>query len=358
MLGKRRPRGPISNQACPLPEAPTTLPRPSPLLTKKRAPETIAQPPAQELAGAGSEEAESSEPAGEALEDAPRIAQGPSLLPSMEVLGDGSESPAPGSRGRTLRAEDGDPYGSEAARREEEQFRVHGRVDGWARDSLAEARAQRGLPHPYVSGMGNALREGLGRAEGGTPEALGAPGAAGFMVRRYFDSAEAYARTGNPGISTPGLAERQSEKLKAHTKDGAGLVSLFTQAAETSLDLAYGKPLLALTLELRLGRDGRPSSQPSLLERSGSEKFDSFVLRVVPGALAELGPVPEEALRGREELRSVWLIEGWARIPPKLDKAMTMIGVPGVQGISGDVLMKQAASKEQFDFRARLLRVY
>ncbi len=289
------------------------------------------------------------------------LTRGPTLTPSLEILGGGTEGPGEGGvalRGRTFRAGEGDPYGSEAARREEERFRVHGRVDGWAKDSLAEARAQRGLPHPYIGGVGEALREGLGRAEGGTPAALGAAGAAEFMLRRYADAAAEYTRTGNPGISTPGLAERQSERLKSQFGGEAKFVQALTQAGETSLDLAYGKPLLALTLELRLSRDGKPVSAPALLQRSGSDAFDAFVLRVIPGALAELGPVPEDALRGQEELRSVWLIEGWASLPPKLNDAMLMYGVPGMMGIGGDVLLKEIASSEQFDFRAKLLRVY
>jgi hypothetical protein len=122
-------------------------------------------------------------------------------------------------------------------------------------------------------------------------------------------------------------------------------------------NLANGAPLLALTLELRQ----RPSGQiPSgkVIESSRSAKFDAFVLRVVPEALAGLGPAPGEALHGRSELRSVWRIEGWARLPKNMERAMELLGTPGAMGIPMDVLGKQQAAHEQFDFRALLLRAY
>jgi hypothetical protein len=333
-------------QSVPQPEVPPVVRWKRPPLPKNEAPVHGPQ-------------AAHSEPAGTPPKDAPvaQSARASRLLPSsgfFEAPGEAAQA----GRGQTLYPDDSAL--SEWAKREEEAFRVHRRVDGWAKDTAAGARAQRGLPHPYLAGVGRALREGLGAAEGATPEALGAPGAMEFLARRYFTAAEQFARTGNPGTATPGLGERQSEKLRQRIGGESPVfpwVEALTQSGETMQDLTRGMPRLSLTFELRQGRDGATLSE-KVLQSSGSVAFDEFVLRVVPSALAQLGPVPAEALRGNEELRSVWLIEGWPRLPRKLEEALTLLGTPGAMGVPVDALLQQAHAQERFDFRARLLRAY
>ena len=260
--------------------------------------------------------------------------------------------------GKTLYPDD--PSLSPRAKRAEEEIRVKDRVDGWADDAAAEARVQRGLPHPYLTEVGDALRGGLNSAEGGTPAALGGPRALELLVNRYRNAAQQYARTGNPGdVIPPGLAPRQTEKQNElfGNEGGSTWTRAFTQSADTLQLLSHGAPLLALTLELRQRPSGQILSE-RVIEPSGSAKFDAFVMRVVPLALSGLGAVPHEALHGRSELRSVWRIQGWARLPRKLERAMTLFGAPAVEGIPLDVLTPQLAAHEQFDFRARLLRAY
>jgi hypothetical protein len=280
-----------------------------------------------------------------------------SLLPPDSV-GKKLEAPSATEPGGTT-IHPGDPSLSEWAKRAEEEVRVKGRVDGWADDAVAEARAQRGLPHPYLTEVGEALRGGLNSADGGTPAALGAPQALEFLFNRYRNAAEQYAKTGDPGAIPSGLAPRQTEKQKElfGNEPGSNWTRAMTQSADTLQNLANGGPLLALTLELRQRPSGEILSG-KLIQSSRSAKFDAFVLRVVPEALAGLGPVPGEALRGRSELRSVWQIQGWARLPKNVERAMTLLGAPAVQGIPFDVLSKQLGAHEQFDFRARLLRAY
>ena len=281
-----------------------------------------------------------------------------SLLPRDSVRKEIEVPPREEPAGKTLYPDD--PSLSARAKRAEEEIRVKDRVDGWADDAAAEARVQRGLPHPYLTEVGDAVRGGLNSVEGGTPAALGGPPALELLVNRYRNAAEQYARTGNPGDAIPpGLAPRQTEKQNELFGNERQSIwaRAFTQSADTLQLLSHGAPLLALTLELRQRPSGQILSE-RVIERSGSAKFDAFVMRVVPLALSGLGAVPHEALHGRSELRSVWRIQGWARLPKKLERAMTLLGAPAVEGIPLDVLVPQLAAHEQFDFRARLLRAY
>lgn len=347
------------------PEPIAKAPTPAPPALK--APERPEQPVAEAPPPSG--ESDATTPS---ADDAPvAAAPGPlELLPRDSVLGIPSEEGAP--TGRTIRPDD--PELSEWAQRAEEEFRVQGRLNTWTEDTGAELRAQRGLPHPYFTEARDAMRAGLDSADGGTPAALGAPNAVQHMFNQYRSAAEQYARTGNPGVLKPGLSphqvEKQSEVFGKETHltvcDDDGSCSsqrmipwaqLMTQSAQTLQELAHAKAMLSVTLELRQDPSGAVRSQ-KLVQGSSNSKFDAFVLRVVPTALAEIGPVPADALRGREELRSVWLIEGWPRLPKELERAMTMFGAPSVQGIPADVILLQEAQQQQFRFRAKLLRAY
>jgi hypothetical protein len=262
---------------------------------------------------------------------------------------------APG--GSTLRPDD--PSLSEWARRAEEEHRVKERVERWTEDAAAESRAQRGLPHPYLTQVGEKLRASLDAAPGGTPQALGAPDTLEFLFNQYKGAAEEYGKTGKNSVTVPGLSPRQTERQKelfGNERESLWLRGM-TQAAETIQNMSHGTPLLSLTLELRQAPNGRLLSQ-RVVQRSSSSKFDAFVLRVVPEALAQLGPVPEPALRGRDELKSVWRIEGWPRLPKNVERWTTLLGTPGGFGVPADPFLKEMAASQHFAFRPRLLRAY
>lgn len=279
----------------------------------------------------------------------------PSLDPGDSALG----LPVPpgngGTSGKTLRPED--PSLSESVRRAEEEHRVEQRVQAWAQDAAAESRAQRGLPHPYVRQVGEAMRNALDTAKGGTPAALGAPDALQFLFNRYMSAAPDYGKTGTSSVTVPGPSPHQTEKQKELFGNDALWLQGMTQAAETLQNLTNGEPLLSLTLELRQSANGKLLSH-QIVQGSSSPRFDAFVLRVVPEALARLGPVPQEALRGRDELRSVWRVEGWPRLPKKVEKFAHLFGTPAMMGIPADPVLQQLAASQPFAFRPRLLRAY
>lgn len=311
----------------------------APKAGKQRAPMRSAQAPSTDAPIASS--APGADPATPRLNLLPPMASSDIAVPSQ-------------GGGRTLYP--GDPEFSEEVRRAEEEFRVGQRVDGWAKDGAAEARAQHG-GHPYLGAVGDALRSGLGSEEGATPAALRSPGMMEKMAERWLGAAEQYAKTGNPNLAPPGIAPRQSERAREHfgNEPGANGLRALIQATETMEDLRTGVPLLSLTLELQQGPDGALMSQ-KILESSGSGPFDEFVLRVVPEAIAAVGAPPEEVLRGRESLRSVWRIEGW---PGAGKGALSYLPEPGAYGIPLEVVKKQIMGDHRpFDFRARVMRIY
>lgn len=255
------------------------------------------------------------------------------------------------SRGRTLRP--GDPELSDEVQRLEAEKRVTERVQGWTNDKLAEARAEGG-GHPYFGEVGSALRSALQHAEGGRPAQLGVAGELERMVQRYGDAASDFAKTGNPGFPPPGQAPTQNEKQKELFGSDGQLVQALSQAAQLAQDLQTGKPLLTLTFELRQGGDGH-YRDGNILKGSGNPRFDAFVMRVVPGAMAQLGPPPDLVLRGRDEVRSVWRIDGW----PAYSTLENTLPAMGVQGLPIDGARKQLRHEAlEFDFRAHLLRAY
>ncbi len=249
----------------------------------------------------------------------------PRLLPELPLSAGLPVARGEPSRGLTLRP--GDPELSAEVQRLEGEKRVKDRVEGWAHDALAEARAGTG-GHPYFGEVGAALRSALTHAEGGTPAQFGVPDELERMGQRYGQAMSDYAKTGNPGLAPPGQAPTQGEKQRQLFGEDAKFLQALTQGAQLAQDLRTGKPLLSLTFELRQRSDGH-FRHGSILQGSGSPRFDAFVLRVVPGAMEQLGPPPDAVLHGRDEVRSVWRIDGWP-----------------------------AASAREFDFRAHLLRAY
>lgn len=336
---KEKPRPP------PVVARPKRSLKPPPTAPRQPAPAPPASTGAPEQLALG---AQSEGPSSAPASPAPRKLE---LFPRLPLSGGMPVASAPPT-GRTIRPDD--PSLSPEVKRLEEEHRVGGRVGGWAKDALAEARAGAGAGggHPYLGGVGTAMRSGLRSAKGGTQGALGA-NPAEVMFNRWTGAMEDYAKTGNPGIQEEGLAPTQSEKLKQMYGQEAQWVQGLSQGAQTVHDLQHGKPLLSLTFELRQKKDGHFKSG-TILEKSGSDHFDAFVMRVVPKALEELGPPPEEVLRGRDEVRSVWRIEGW-QVYTQLE---TQLPGLGIEGIPLDALRRQLAKDKKFDFRARLLRAY
>jgi hypothetical protein len=283
--------------------------------------------------------------------EAPTAAPGPApiLFPSqLGVAENGTFEVAP-RRGETVRPDD--PRFSKEVLNAQAEQRVKARVTDWAEDTLAEARAQRGLPHPYFSGVRDAARAGLDKLAAQKGVRASFAQAAGAMAGRYLEGASSYGKGGDPNLGPPGQAPQLSEKLNQPEQQAMrGLA----QATETFNALSHGKPLLSLTLELRQSKDKK--TRTAVLKGSSDPAFDAFVLEAWPTAISAAGPPPEDAFRS-DELRSIWEIEGWPG-STKLDKALTYLPDPGVLGIPLTKVIPGAVGGYSYEFRARLLRVY
>jgi hypothetical protein len=261
-------------------------------------------------------------------------------------------------RGHTLHPTD--PQFQPEALRSEEERRVHQRVDGWARDTLAEARAQGGLPDPYFWAVRDAAVKGLDR--GAKEAGVVATGSAVMLKRgeRYLSGAESFAKTGNPNLAPLGEAPRQSEILKNRMGNEPETLSLraLVQAAETQADLMHGKPQLALTMELRQFQDGSPP-QVVVVTASSDAKFDAFVLAEWPKSMATAGAPPVRLFHNGPVLRTLWAVEGWLGMPKKMAETFSMLPVPGVLGFGADQIAPMLTEEGyHYEFHARLLRSY
>ena len=114
------------------------------------------------------------------------------LTPSLHALPGTEGIPVPSEGqigGSTIRPDD--PSLSPTVRREQERKRVHDRVQDFLETDLGEARAQRGLAHPYLASFRESLLGELGRHGAPTPQQLGFNGLKN-MVNNYLSTASQY----------------------------------------------------------------------------------------------------------------------------------------------------------------------
>ncbi len=299
--------------------------------------------------------------------DAPSAPRAFSLTPSADALPFSGQSgvpigPAPG---RTLRP--GDPGESRDVALARERANVGERVDGWMGDTLAGARAENGLAHPYIYEVRDQLAQTLAHTDGGTPKQLGVTNGFAQMEQNYARAREKYARGGDPGLPPPGHAPTQSERLQTMGQGGMPSAPMelraMAQATETRAALESSAPLLTLVVEL-LQKPSGEVADVRVLSRSGNARFDAWVLKLVPDTVAKLGPIPQDALRGKAELlRTVWKIDGWLRSSNPLADSLSISGLPlqnlGAVGVPVDKVDQALGTQSlAFDFRVHLLRAY
>jgi hypothetical protein len=267
------------------------------------------------------------------------------------------DGPSEAPRGHTLHPTD--PQFQPEAIRAEAEKRVHARVDGWARDALAEARAEGGLPDPYFWRVRDTAIAALGKHAKEAGVTATSRQVFEKMGERYTGAAEKFAKSGNPDLGPLGDAPRQSEIMKGRFGDDPSTLSVraLVQATETQNDLSHGKPLLALRMQQRQFKDGT-APVVELVTSSGDDKFDAFVLAEWRKALAAAGPPPDASFHG-PELRTIWSVEGWLGMPKKMEEALSYLPVPGIMGFSADrVLPALTDEGYHYEFHARILRAY
>ena len=338
----------------PPPPAPTPTPpeakKPEPApAVKKTLPKTAEREPPKKPTEASDAPTASAGPSSDVPRaDAPRAPL--TLTPTLPTLWDRGTIAVDPTRGETIHPDD-PRFDKDVIAAKEKQL-VKARVTGWAEDQLADARAQNGLPHPYLMALRDAGKTGLTRLAKERGVRASGELAAKILAQRYSSAVESYGKGGDPKLGPPGQAPRLSEKLAQHPEQQA--MRALAQATEMWSDLTHNKPLLTLTLEFRQSKSNE--SKTTIIKASVDPSFDQFVLDAWPLSIAKAGAPPEDAFR-TSELRSVWEIEGWPGSTP-LDKTMTYLPESGLMGVPLTKLIPGATQGFGYEFRAKLLRVY
>jgi hypothetical protein len=254
----------------------------------------------------------------------------------------------------------------------EEQARVSARVQTFAEDELAKLRVENGLVHPYFSQIRTSLAKQLENAPLFDVEGTGKR-----LAREYLKQAQSYGATGTTGARNGprgpiGRAPpTASERLESVSKGNPAHDSMraFLQAGEAVQQLAQPAPDLVIILELQQSLDGQLRSV-QVVERSGNQAFDQYVLDSVPPALAKLTPPPTEAVGRRPEgIRTLWAVEGRVIYLRKLSElrgqdAWYLASAAGLGVLAGtfeetrgDIYVIDLRNPK-FDCRPRLLRVW
>ncbi|WAM27389.1 ferrichrome ABC transporter substrate-binding protein [Myxococcus sp. NMCA1] len=296
------PRQPPPDEEPPRPpskqeDPPRHAERPRPTTTE--APDTSEAPP-PEVAPAGS-----GEPPPALALDVPRDVPQPQQRPNLEpqgLLGGGMLRGGPPSTGRTLRPGEG-PDPKALGARQAEEARV--RVDGWAQDAAATARASSGATHPYFA----KLREGFARQLVNPPppdlKVLGSR-----MKREQVDAIARFGKTGSPIVAEP-RDRRLEQRNRMQAAVEAGRAANMYMVDVTTPVLA-----LAAIVEVWQARDGKLLDL-KVLEGSGDPNFDTWAVSQLRDALASAeAPKAGGGLGIREDgMRSRWRLEEYLGNP-------------------------------------------
>ncbi|NOJ98937.1 ferrichrome ABC transporter substrate-binding protein [Corallococcus coralloides] len=287
----RPPRSPArpAERAREKDEAPTQLTErerkkdeaPSPASPGSAAPEPLAEAP--------------SERASPPVRDVPLQLEPPGLLGGGLLKG-------PPSTGRTLRNVPGsEPDPKALAAREAEEARQ--KVDGWAHDATASARATGATP-PYFAKLRQGFSEKLVNPPPPDTDVL-----ARRLKREQLEAIERFGKTGTPFAPEARDVRREtSDRLRAAVEAG--------RAANVYM-MDVTAPILALVaiVEVRQARDGSLIDL-QVLEGSGDPKFDKWAVSHLRDALASAEPPTDGGVGIREDgMRTRWRLEEYLGNP-------------------------------------------
>ncbi|MBZ4397979.1 TonB C-terminal domain-containing protein [Myxococcus sp. AS-1-15] len=270
-------------------KAPATPP-PSP----STEPSQVAQAPG----GGKTEDAPGSE---ELPADAPR-ASGPaiSLMPKGWV---GGMPVGPSQSGRTLR-NNGDAGTDPSVIAREQAEEAQARVDGWAADAAASARAESGAVNPYFTNLQDRFAKKLVNPPSPDLKVL-----ASRMKREQVDAVKRFGETGSPYVATK-RDRRLEERNRMQAAVEAGRAANMFMVDVTEPILA-----LAAVVEVRQTREGELVDL-RVLEGSGDPKFDQWAVAHLKEALASADAPPESGHGLRSDgLRSRWRLEEYVGNP-------------------------------------------
>jgi hypothetical protein len=197
------------------------------------------------------------------------------------------------------------PDPREVAARQAEEARQ--KVDGWARDSLAEARAVSGAPHPYFAQMQDAFSKTLVNPPKPDLRVLSAR-----MKREQVAAIQRFGKTGSPSAPSGPRDHRleQRDRFRAAVEAGRAANMYMVDVTEPIL-------ALAAVLEVRQERDGT-LVDISVVEGSGDPTFDSWAMSQLRDAIARMD-APDDSSAGvgiRDDgIRSRWRLKEYLGNP-------------------------------------------
>lgn len=290
----RRPSAPrviemeiVTRASDPASTPPPSRPAPSPPRPAHRAPTAPIVQSAPRKAPAAPEpvtpdalaEAPSPAPGSDAsaVASTPRAGDVPSAGPKLDLnprgLMGGGLLTGPPSTGRTIRNVPGaqpDPKALAALEAEH----VQRRVDGWAKDAAAAARASGGAMPPYFAKLRKGFAERLV-----DPPPPDARVVLGRLRREQLETMERFGRTGSPDSAKERDFRMEGfDRLRAAAESGRA-------ANMAMVDVTTPVLALAAIVEVRQARDGRLVDL-KVLEGSGDPKFDTWAVSQLRDALA------------------------------------------------------------------------
>jgi hypothetical protein len=236
-------------------------------------------------------------------EDVPRASPPLTLVPRNLPGGVPVPAEEP-SRGRTIRnlpGEAPDPEAMAAYQAEE----AKALVDGWAADTLAAARADRGAVPPYFRQLQGAFREQLVDPPPPNAKVVGSR-----IAREQVDAVQRFGKTGSPVIAPEKREHRLEQRNRLQAAVEAGRATNMYMVDVTSPVLA-----LAAVVEVWQEPDGRLRDL-KVLESSGDPTFDNWALSRLRHALAKTFSPPDAGVGIHEDgIRTRWRLEEYLGNP-------------------------------------------
>ncbi len=235
-------------------------------------------------------------------DDVPRAAPPLTLLP--KDMPGGSTAEEPPSRGRTLHNLPGELPDEEAvAAYQAEEAKA--RVEGWASDTLAAARARNGAPAPYYRQLQVAFSEQLVEPPPPNAKVVGSR-----LKREQVEAVQRFGETGSPVVPPEQREHRLEQRDRFQAAVEAGRATNMYMVDVTAPVLA-----LAAVVEVWQEPTGRLRDL-KLLESSGDPTFDSWAISRLRNALAKAGSPPDAGVGIHADgIRTRWRLEEYLGNP-------------------------------------------
>lgn len=264
--------------------------RPTPAEPRPQEPKVATSPPESGAAGQGSPSG-----GGTTQEDAPLASKERPILVPGNLLGEGLTGKPP-STGRTLRNTGEEPDAKAIAKQQAEEARE--RVDGWAQDSTASARAESGAPSPYFAKLQKDFSKELVNPPSPDLKVL-----ASRMKREQVEAIQRFGKTGSPYAP-----KERDQRLEQRNRFQAAVEA---GRAANMFMVDVTEPILALAaiVEVRQARDGKVLDL-QVIEGSGDPKFDAWAVSQLREALARADAPSDSGLGIHDSgMRSRWRLK-------------------------------------------------